>query len=305
MHISSIIITTPKNFRLAFSNLKNLITAKNLLRKNQIQLSSVILINNLKNLSSLKKYQQKLNQLNCKYELIYSVPNKGFANAVNDAAVLAKFKYDPEWFLVINDDAYVKENFFKELLPYLKNNKFAVLSTTVETKDGSIESCGLNYQKFGLAFPNQNLNKKTDLFCGTSFLFSKKMLDYYLKKDDFIFNPLYFAYAEDLELSLRLRKDNFKVKIINNPLVVHLGSRTAKRASFFQLFHGYRNLLYTMILHWPISKILFNILPILFGQLYIIGICIYKGYFLLYPKLVYHLIKNWPILVNFRKRYVK
>ncbi len=235
---------------------------------------------------------------------LYSHVNKGFVGAVNDSIQGYYTNYPCDWYLIINNDTVVRQDFFKRFLPYLRS-KTSVISCQVS--DGNhCESSGLRYRRNGLAFPAKarlSMNSETSLTTGTCFFISHREVKKQLSQFGYVLHPLYFAYAEDLELSLRVRQTGGTITILNSELITHSGSHTAKRGSKMQLYYGYRNLLLTIWLHWPTELVFMNIHYLLQGQLYVLGMLIYKQYWLLYPKIIWYLIKNRKTLNYCRTQY--
>lgn len=225
--------------------------------------------------------------------------NRGFTGAVNDGVFFVFNVEQVDWSLVINDDTIVDDNFFAEILPKLKNN-LAVVSCGVRDTDGKIQSLGMNYFKTGLTSPLTK-NFRTDYFVGTAFFVSRKTFLWSLDNFGFLLAEFFFAYAEDLELSIRLKRANKKVLIFRKNLLTHLGSITAKRGSEKQLFWGYRNLLFITLIHWSLLEIIIFLPLLIFGQVYSLAVLLKKGHFLVYPKIIWSVIKHLPLIISYRR----
>ena len=274
-------------------------------------------------LTSWKKFDQKKNDL----EIIvvfnqysgedFSLPkktknnifylknriNRGFTGAVNDGVFFSIYSRLADWCLITNDDVIFDENFFSKMVPQLKINR-AVVSCGVMDKDGFIQSKGMNYFRSGLTSPLVE-NKKTPYFVGTVFFVSKKTVLWSFNKFGFLLIEFFFAYAEDLELSIRLKKTNKKIFILKDSLITHLGSLTAKRGSAKQLFWGYRNLIFIILIHWSLFEIILFSPLLLLGQLYSIALLFKKGHFLVYPKIIWSIIKHRRVLLGYRRNFHK
>jgi len=238
--------------------------------------------------------------------LVSSV-NLGFTGAVNNAIVAMRQLYKPDWCCVINNDTQVAEDFFSEAAKYVTKTKVDAFSCRINRLDGSLESLGLTYYPTGLAFPCTDATalKRNSLLCGTCMFLSGSIIDSLIKKYGFVLHPLYFAYAEDLELSLRLREHNAVIGCGENIQVTHLGSQTAIRGSQKQLYYSYRNLIFTIILHWTPGQILLRLPLILLGQLYILAVCLQKGYLLLYLKIWASTLRRLPEVRFLKNTYEK
>lgn len=250
---------------------------------------------------------ESLGKLQRSVKVLVNYKNKGFTGAVNDGIIYARAMAKPDWYLVLNDDAYLHQDFFQKLLPTLESVKYDAVSCKILTPRGDVESVGLRYFPTGLAFPRRKdvAQDEQSLFTGTCVLLSKSRVDKELSRHGYVFNPLFFAYAEDVELSLRILRDGGKIFMYNDSLVTHEGSLTAVRGSFFQLYYGYRNLLLVMLLLWPWKDFVIRLPFIFVGQLYIIVMSFYKGYFLLYPKIWLWIWRNRAAIQWQRKQYAK
>lgn len=227
--------------------------------------------------------------------------NRGFTGAVNDGAWFSVYEQKADWVLVLNDDARVDEDFFGTLLPELKPSR-AVVSCGVKNSDGSLQSAGITYARSGLT---QSLTRfsPTPFFAGTAFFVSASAIRWSCEQFGWLLAEFFFAYAEDVELSIRLQRTRKRVHIVPESVVTHLGSVTAKRGSAFQLYWGYRNLLFVVLLHWDWQTILKFLPQLLWGQLYAFGMLLYKGYWLVYPKILWSVWKNRKILKLYRKTF--
>lgn len=273
--------------------------------RNTVSLSVVICVNQAPtDQASVRFLRERLLSSGRNVRVLISHINKGFAPAVNDGIVFSRGLFRPDWYMVLNDDAYVHKNFFTALLPALEKQTADAVSCGIRKPDGSIEGFGLRYYRTGLAFPGLKVVNGGDvMFSGACVLLQPKRIEAELARHGFVFQPLFFAYAEDVELSMRIQKDGGSVYIHPEVLVTHAGSKTAKRGSFFQLYYGYRNLILVVLLHWKPAEILARLPYLLTGQLYIFAMSVYKRHVLLYPKIWWWIIKNGRIIMWQRNRY--
>lgn len=239
--------------------------------------------------------------------IIESFENRGFCIAVNDAIYAARSSGVFDWFIIINDDAVMKKDFFIALHDALSSSVYDAVSCGVKTSRGVRESVGLRYTPVGLAFPRLRDIRPDEraLFVGTCVCVSESRVTREIHQHGYLFNPIFFAYAEDLELSLRIHRDGGKIYISNRDLLVHTGSHTAGRGSYFQLYHGYRNLVLIMFLLWSVRDAVIRSPLILLGQVYILGMSIYKKYFLLVPAIWWWIFKNREVIFWQRRHYAQ
>ncbi len=269
----------------------------------EARLLRVILVVNNMPPSSGNKIRDMAKKFNV--ETLFSAINKGFAQAVNDGISYARATRKHDWYFVLNDDALPSKQLIERLSAQLYVHQYDAISCKVLTRDKRVESVGLVYSPTGLAFPRTKdiQTGEVQIFTGTATLLSNKRVEKELLRWGYVFNPLFFAYAEDLELSLRILKDNGRIYISNEGLVMHSGSQTAHRGSYVQLYHGFRNFLLVICLFWSPSAIFFRLPFILAGQIYVIGMSMWKGYVFLYPKLWWWIFHNWKTLMWQRQMY--
>lgn len=288
------ILYTQRN-RLYLRALKNLTAAWKKGGRQRATLEVIMVVNGLSAHQSLPFAPHA----GLKITVLINVLNRGFTGAVNDGVWAAVFQKNADWVLVLNDDAFVDGDFFAAMIPQLTASR-AIITCGVRNSDGSLQSAGLAYYPTGLASP---LTRFVDspYFSGTVFFVSAATARWSIEQFGWLLPEFFFAYAEDLELSLRLKRAGKKVFIFPKILVTHLGSVTAKRGSAFQLYWGFRNLLMVALLHWPIGHILGFMPLLMLGQLYVLALLLSKGYWLVYPKILWSLWKNRGILAAYRK----
>ena len=238
--------------------------------------------------------------------LVSSV-NLGFTGAVNNAITVSRQITKADWYCVINNDTRLTQDFFIELYKYFRTESVDAFSCRIIRSDGELESMGLRYYPTGLAFPNKNgeISYKDIFLCGTCMFLSDMIIDHMINVYGYVLNPLYFAYAEDLELSLRLREQQYSIGFSNTVNVFHLGSQTAIRGSKKQLYYSYRNLIFTILLHWSPSQILLRIPALFAGQLFTLVVCLSKGYVLLFFKVWLATIRRMPKVFFLKKEFPK
>jgi GT2 family glycosyltransferase len=138
---------------------------------------------------------------------------------------------------------------------------------------------------------------------GTVFFVSRSAVEESIATFGWFLPEFFFAYAEDLELSIRLKRNKKTVYISPKVLVTHLGSVTAKRGSAFQLYWGFRNLLFVLFLHWPWQSILMWLPWLAAGQLFVLALLVSKGHWLVYPRIWWSVWKNRDMLRFYRTLY--
>ena len=166
----------------------------------------VLIIDNSYNTEIKKKIQKKYP--NCK---VVINKNNGYGASANLAGRLIKTKY----IFFINPDVFVQ----KETIPQL------------------ILSAKLLKDKFAALLPNENNKYKnynditeTNLIKSSSFFLNRKK---FLNVGGF--DKKIFLYFEEVDLSIRFKKNNEKIYIIKNSLIKHLGAKSHNKEINFQI----------------------------------------------------------------------
>ena len=92
-----------------------------------------------------------------------------------------------------------------------------------------------------------NKEEKIPSFCGAAVLINKRAIN---KVGGFDKN--YFMYYEDIDLSLRMKSEGYKVLYCPRSVVRHIHSGTSKEWSPMFVFNAERGRLLTVMRHWPL-----------------------------------------------------
>lgn len=265
----------------------------------------------------IKLQQRWKKQLRFPVELMGSALNLGFTGGVNEsvARVLGEVNQPGaakiDWLYVLNDDATVLPNFWQIFAPELtKSQPAVVVSGGVQTMEGKVESLGLRYDRSGLAFPITHSAQPASpvnqsYFCGCYFFLHFPVAQELWSTFGYILQPLFFAYSEDLELSIRLQRLGKEIRVLPILAIQHWGSLTAKKGSEFQLLHGFRNVVWTSYLHWSLVEWLKYLPWVILGQIYMLLLSWYKGYWWLYAKIWFSTYRHRLALQYVRHHYQK
>src|SRR3989344_5443143 len=242
------------------------------------------------------------NILGLKIDAFYLVDkDTGFARMNNVAIEETLNTYSPDYILLINDDAWVGENFFKIFLQTIRKKKEDVVIPLILDSEGkNIDSYGAEYFSSGFARDSKSFGTKTSLASAGCLLIKSNILKRIKKLSGFYFNPILSFYLEDVELSIRLK--SLKIKFFKTPKLVayHHGSLTSGKKSYFKYFHSYRNLIWIILIDWPVSVIAKNFFKILIFQ----GFVVIKGsiYFglTIYPRIVWETLIKLKELLRLR-----
>lgn len=193
--------------------------------------------------------------------------NFGFAEANNRSLKfgLKHFK-KTDYFLLLNNDAYITKDFFEKSLKYLNQN-FDLLSPFVFlTKDRGVDSKGINYYRDGTGINRINNQKGNYLLPAACLFISKKYVKESFDSYGWLFISHFESYVEDIELSLRTTLMNKRIILIPRKLVFHDRSSTMKDQNH-AFFLGMRNQLWTIITTWTNTMIKNNLAEIVKGQI--------------------------------------
>jgi GT2 family glycosyltransferase len=137
--------------------------------------------------------------------------NNGYGASANLAGRLIKTKY----IFFINPDVFVQKETIPQLILSAKllKDKFAALLPNENNK-----------------YKNHNDTTETNLIKSSSFFLNRKK---FLNVGGF--DKKIFLYFEEVDLSIRFKKNNEKIYIIKNSLIKHLGAKSHNKEINFQI----------------------------------------------------------------------
>lgn len=185
--------------------------------------------------------------LNKRIELIQNEQNRGYGFACNRGAAIAKGKY----ICFLNDDMRAHNNMFEVLVREMESSPevgILICKEVAYDNVNRIRSVGCSMDFFGNTLPRISNADSTYLFYAPgSPSFMRRGLFLSLNG----FDETYYLYAEDLDLSWRVRLAGYDIKAAEQAIVHHMGSATIGSSSTFvsdetRLFLHKRNTLRTM-----------------------------------------------------------
>ena len=199
-------------------------------------ISKIILINNLK--SNLKMPSELIS----KTIVINNKEKKGYAFNHNNA-----FKYcNTEYFCILNPDIRIQDDPFPSLISNFKDQQVALVAPAVLNKSGKIEDNARKYPSLFYLFTrkigyiNDTYNYKlgddklnVDWIAGMFLLLRSESFNRVGKLDDLNF----FMYCEDIDLSLRYKKNGMKVILDPTVDIIHNAQRKSRKNLKFFLYH--------------------------------------------------------------------
>lgn len=194
----------------------------------------IILVNNVQNkyLNEVIEQSHELNGLNIR--IIDSESNVGFGRAMNLGAEHAQGKE----LLIANPDLRMMQtDYLEQLLTYSKQSENYGLITTRQLNDDNKDTSEYKNYEF-----HENLidGQSTNWFCGALLLIKKSVFDQING-----FDPDFFMYCEDEDLSVRIKKTGLPLIKINELAIYHKGGSS-------EPYHNY-----AFYHRWFKSKILF------------------------------------------------
>ncbi len=152
--------------------------------------------------------------------------NLGFAAAINHAMRYVK----TPWILILNDDVEFDkvDGPIEKLVKYAKRNKLAAAAPLLQNSDGSIENYGYRILPYGRI----ELVRKDDKSGGIDGLTAACLLvDTKMFRKLKGFDEKFFAYLEDVDLFLRLKKMTSTVNfnVAEEVVVYHHHMKTSDR----------------------------------------------------------------------------
>jgi GT2 family glycosyltransferase len=185
-------------------------------------------------------------------KIIQNKMNLGFAGGFNIAIEKVIDKYD--YLVILNNDVIVEENWLEELiLPFKRDPKIGICTSLVLFPDGELIDHAGGYV-LNLAFG------VVGGFMGRKSIRTIRFTSYFpvfyasgcamavsttLLKKIGCFDPTYFMYYEDVDLSWRAQLAGYKVVCNPNAVLYHLGSGREKKLEGSLEYHKEKNLLST------------------------------------------------------------
>jgi GT2 family glycosyltransferase len=186
-------------------------------------------------------------------EIILNESNGGFAKGYNDALK----KIDSEFYLLLNSDVEVSENWLNPLFEAIQNPKVAgcqpkVLAHANPMKFEHAGACGgfldHNYYPFcrGRIFNETEIDQQQ--YAGTTEVFWTSGACMLIRSKLFHqvggFDEQFFAHMEEIDLCWRIKKLGFSFLVVPTSEVYHVGGGTLNYFSPKKTYLNFRNSLY-------------------------------------------------------------
>ena len=215
---------------------------------NQSVKSAVILVENGSSDDSLEFVQKNYPEV----IIVKNNKNLGFAGGVN-SGIRYSFMNNYEYLLLLNNDAVAEKDWVKYMIRAIKKSEnIGAATSKILTNNNLIDSVGNGYSSWGLPFPcarneeaTENYNEEIQILgvSGGASIYKVKML-----KEIGLFDEDFFAYYEDLDLSIRAWLAGWKIIYEPKAIVFHQIGATSGKIKGFTTYQTIKNL------HWLLIK---------------------------------------------------
>lgn len=248
---------------LNWNGLNDTINCLSSLEKLKFKAFDIILVDNgsseVNTITSLLDY---INNSTVDIKLIQNQKNLGFSGGVNSGIkyVLSK---DYSHIALINNDAIVDELWLSELLQsFERDNQIGIVTGSLLHKNRrTIDSTGEMYSIWGLSFPRLRGRPASQL-PDPGYVFGATGGASVYRREVFetigMFDEVFFAYYEDVDLSYRAQLGGWKVYYQNKAVAYHTQGASSSKISGFTTKQAMRNLPLLYIKNTP-GVLLFSV----------------------------------------------
>ena len=182
--------------------------------------------------------------------------NLGFARGANEGISRTSGRF----VLLLNNDARVAPDYAARLAARLDlDDSLAAVQGIVLKPDGrTVDTAGIVWSDRGEALPFAGGRDRFEVpteairvpgVSATAAMYRRSALEE-IARDGRVFEEAFFAYYEDVELSLRLSRAGWKLALDPEAIAVHEGSRTGSRMPWRRAFWTARNRWRTLGAHF-------------------------------------------------------
>jgi GT2 family glycosyltransferase len=186
-------------------------------------------------------------------ELLRLGENRGFAGGTN-AGIRRALERGADWVLLLNNDAVAQPG-LADALGRAARPEVGLLACKVVYPDGRVQYAGARVNA-RLGYSGRSWTRErsieVDRADGAAMAVSQAAVERAGLLDEEL-----FAYVEDVEWSLRIRRAGFRIAFVADAVAVHKGSAsTGGRASTTNLYYDTRNTIVVDELHAPLPSVL-------------------------------------------------
>jgi len=162
--------------------------------------------------------------------IVIAPENLGFARGMNLALEQAQQLDKWDYFLILNNDITAQPELVACLYKYMQTHTDTALLGVKATTGNTCEG-GLYYQRLTGLMCKNPVAGSFQVATGHCLIIRATVIGKYL------FNPRYFMYGEDVELTWRLLQQQKNVHILPQPLLNHTPSQSSENGSLFYEYH--------------------------------------------------------------------
>ncbi|ARN73862.1 glycosyltransferase family 2 protein [Oceanicoccus sagamiensis] len=272
-----------------------------LLRQNPVP-DKVIIVDNASEDGSLALLPE--------YDNVYIVAvdeNMGFAAANN---IALSHLQNVDLVMTLNPDAFVQEGCLAALLSSAqKYPLFDSFACRMMKASNVLDGAGDSYHISGLVWRNQYgkvLQAKQmvehGVFspCAGAAVYRRKVFE-----EVGGFDESFFCYVEDIDLGYRLQLAGKQCMYIPGAVVEHIGSAISNKYPGFAVYHGHRNLVWTLFKNTPLILLLFMLPFHLIMTLTLLPVFVVRGQWRVYLRAKRDAFKDLPRVWAQRKSIQK
>jgi GT2 family glycosyltransferase len=238
-------------------------------------------------------------------QYIWLSANYGFSEKNNEAIEKTISTYPSNYYLFLNDDAWLEKDFFMNAYKELKPGNIDLLGAIVyENETRIIDSYGSEYFSSGYAKNACNKSIKTTLLTAACLFVKRDFLKKMKRAYGYYYNPLLFYYMEDVEFCIRALGIHGILKKSENLIVHHIGSFTSGKKSYFPMYYTYRNIVWVILITWPLREIARKVISILVVQIWVMFYSTMLFGPKMYIKILIETLFNLKNIMRFRKNTI-
>lgn len=191
--------------------------------------------------------------------------NIGFAGGVNKGIEYA-INNNYQYFILLNNDAYVDQNWSFHLVKAIKQNmKYGIVTSKILNYTGKkLDSSGDFYTIWGLPYPRGRGSIDIDYYDNNTTIFSASGGSSIYKVEMInkigLFDEDFFAYYEDVDLSFRAQLNGWEIIYEPQAITYHMIGATSSKISGFTTYQTMKNLPLLIVKNIPL-RLLVKILP--------------------------------------------
>ncbi len=189
--------------------------------------------------------------------LIKNDKNEGFSGGVN-AGIKWVLNEGYEYIALLNNDAVVETDWLDKLAETMRQSPEAgIVTSKILARSGTIDSTGECYSIWAIPFPrgrgevdrgqyDEPKDRSVLAASGGASLYRAEML-----QKVGLFDESYFAYYEDVDISIRAQLAGWKVIYEPSAIVHHYIGGTSEKLGDFRLYHMYKNFWFLYLKNIP------------------------------------------------------